>query len=137
MSTSGVRKTLLGLEGLTAVGSIAAGVMMIVDPAGPVTMGDDVLEQLGYHSWRTVGLFLIAVVGMSALLAIVAAATRHSLAGLAHLGFAAVMVTWIVVQVLRIGVESALQPVFFGVGVVVAVLAWWGYSKEIRAAFHA
>lgn len=131
-----IRRTLLGLEGITAVGAIAAGAMMLVDPAGPVTMGDDTLAQLGYHSWRTVGLFLIGVVGMSALLAIVAAVTRHSLAGLAHLGFASVMVTWIVVQVMRIGVESALQPIFFGVGVVVAGLAWWGYSREIRAAFR-
>ena len=99
-------------------------------------MGEDTLAELGYHSWRTPGLFLILFVGVVPLLAILADGQRHRLAGVAHLAFGGVLITWIVVQVSRIGFDSALQPAFLVVGLVAVGLAWWAYRAEILDAFR-
>jgi hypothetical protein len=133
MAPPGIRRTLLGLEGVTAIGALGAGVLMVADPNSSVTMGDAILADLGYRSWRTVGLFLIAINGLFPLLVVVAALRRHRLAGLGHLGFGLALVVWIVVQVLRIGVNSALQPIFLVVGLLSVVLSWRGYRGEILA----
>lgn len=132
----GIRRTLLALEGVTALGALGAGVLMLIVPDGPISMGDEVLADLGYHSWRTVALFLIAVNGLFPLLVIVADVRRHHLSGLGHLGWGVALLAWIVLQVWRIGMNSALQPTFFLVGVVVVFLAWKGYRSQILASLR-
>jgi hypothetical protein len=136
VASTAARRTLLVLEAVTSFGAIAAGSLLVIVPDGPVSMGDDALAELGYHSWRTPGLFLILFIGVLPLVAIFADGYRHRLAGLAHFAFGGALITWIVVQVTRIGFDSALQPAFLVVGLVVVGLAWRAYRAEILDAFR-
>jgi len=111
--------------------------MMILNPGEGVSMGDEVLADLGYRSWRTPGLFLFGVIGVFPTVVIVAEVRRHPLAILGHLGVGLALIGWIVVQVSRTGWISWLQPTMLVVGVAVAVLAWIGDRVGLTRALFA
>lgn len=95
-------------------------------------MGDEVLADLGYHSWRAPGLFLLGFMGLFPVLVAAAEVRRHPLAAVGHAAAGATFMGWIVVQVLRIGMVSWLQPAIFGVGAAVVSLAWWGFRPALQ-----
>ncbi len=132
-----VRPWLFGLEGFIAIGGLAAGLMMILNPGEGVSMGDDVLADLGYHSWRAPGWFLFGLIGVFPTAVIVAEVRRHRLASLGHLGVGLVLIGWIFVQVTRTGWISWLQPTMLAIGVLVAALSWIGDRAGVIRALSA
>lgn len=114
----------VGTELFMAVGAVAAGGMMIVDPSGrllgfPPEMIDDVPL---LPSWRLAGVALIAVNGVWPATVAVAALRRHPLAMAGHLLVPVTVAGWLGVQLATIGFwpgpqgATAVMAATIGVG---------------------
>jgi hypothetical protein len=128
------KNLLLGItELIVALAALPAGLLFILHPDGsalqmPVTL----LEGSPFHDYLIPGLFLFTVNGLCQLGAAILSFRRHRLAGHAGLILGILLMSWIVIQVLIIGLNSFLQYTFFIVGFLEVILAW----RIIRSPSH-
>jgi|SRR5947209_8583822 len=87
-------------------------------------MPSDWLAGTPFHSWFLPGLALLLGIGGSQLLAAYALLRGWPAARLVAIGAGAVLIVWIVVQVLVLQRFHVMQPTILLLGAVVAALAW-------------
>ena len=111
------------LQVFIGVGAIGSGVIIVSDPSG-ATMGvtTDPLQGSPFHNYLIPGLFLLIVNGAGSVAGGVVSLARKPTAGICAMMLGAILMAWIVIQVLIIGLSHWLQPLFFGVGLVELML---------------
>jgi hypothetical protein len=120
---------LIGLTLFIGLTSVAGGIGLM---GGGIPLPLELLGGSPFTSYLVPGLVLL-VVGGSALLAATALLRRHPLAAPVSMLAGLMMASYEVVEILVIGVhlDPPLQPLYFGLGVVVVVLAvrLWDTSR--------
>jgi hypothetical protein len=125
---------LVVLELFFGILGIISGLILILDPSGAgLGFGSDILEQIPFHSFLPVGLFLFAIYGLGSLVIAYGSWTRRgaSLLGSKRFGFhwawvggmtqMGVLLIWLVVEGVLIGLD--FPATYFTVVVGVAIFA--------------
>ena len=123
----GVVAWLIGLELFLAVGAVGGAVNLV--------FGGDIgtyTDRLPFDSPVLGGVALALLVAVPAAAVAIGALTRRRWADVGHVAAGLVLVGWIVMQVAIIGYISALQPIMFVLGVVIAALGGWNL-RRVRA----
>ena len=108
---------------LIGISAIAGGYGFIGDPTGAsMGMNLDLLEEAPFPDFFVPGLFLLSVNGVGHLAAGILTFLKFRYAGEVAVFFGAVLVVWIIIQVLWIGLTSFLQPLYFIFGLVEILL---------------
>ena len=114
--------TLAILLGFVGINGVYGGVGLIRDGMG---MPADWVDRLPFGSWALAGVALLIGVCVPQFAACWLIVVRHPRAVLAAAVAGAVLVAWIVVQVLVLRRYFFLQPVIAVLGLVEVSLAWW------------
>ena len=106
-----------------AIGAIPAGVLYLMDTSGArMGVSSELLKNSPLDSFLLPGLFLLLVNGLITAAASVLSFIKHKYAGMAGLMLGLILTAWIIVQVAWIGLTSFMQPMFFVIGVIEALL---------------
>lgn len=123
--------TIGALAVMVAIGAIPAGILLLTDPSGgAIGLPSAVLEGTPFPDFAVPGALLAFVVGGSQIAACVAVFALPRRVGVLGAAAGAVLVGWIVTQVMMIGLVSALQPILLAAGIVELVLG----GAALRAA---
>jgi hypothetical protein len=115
----GTKAAVVALEVLVAVAAYSGGIALAANAVDTSSY----LAQLPFSSTSFAGVALAVLVAVPATAAALAALLgRESRA--AHMTAGALLMGWIVAEVLYIGVISWLQPAMFAVGAAIVALAW-------------
>lgn len=114
---------LVALEALLALGAIAGGIGMFLDPAGTTSGLDVALADLPFPNLVLPGVALIAVNGVLPAVVAVGALRRRPWAPWGHLLVGIALLGWLLVQFWFIGGGHWLQAVYVVWGVAVTGLA--------------
>lgn len=114
-----------------ALGAIPAGFLFLADTSG-AKMGNSVemLNNSPFKSFLIPGLFLFLVNGSGNVIGAILSFRRKPISGLAGLTLGLIMVIWILFQVYWIGLSSFMQPLFFVIGLIEALIGWIIYKKS-------
>ncbi|MCB9320444.1 MAG: hypothetical protein H6570_14270 [Lewinellaceae bacterium] len=117
---------LLGLLQLVvALGAIPAGLALIIYPDGAaVGMSTTLLSQAPFKDFLIPGLFLLIGNGLSNGFGGMLAFLHRPVAGTLGLLLGVFLMAWVLIQVYFIGYLSFLQPLMFGLGVIISGLGW-------------
>lgn len=130
-----LRRLVIGLgvfQILIGLSAIAGGYGFIGDPSGAsMGMTLDLLEGAPFSDFFIPGLFLFSVNGIGHLIAGILTFLKFRYAGEVAIFFGALLVVWIIIQVLWIGMTSFLQPMYFVFGLV-EILLGVRLRKEIN-----
>jgi hypothetical protein len=122
------------LQILIAVGAIVAGIAFLMDPSGHSSgTSTAILVNSPFPDFFIPGLFLLTFNGIGNLLSAIMSFIKIKVSGFLGLAFGIILMVWVVLQVYWIGYENILQPVYFILGGVEAVI---GY-KLLRDVFKA
>lgn len=129
---TGVIRTVLALEAVTAVAAYGGGAVMIADPSGRlIGFGPGMLDRIPFSSWLLPG---VALAGSNGVLpTVVALATlrgREWPARFGHVVAGSVLLAWPVAETALFGYPLSgeprwLRPVVAGTGVAIAGLGVW------------
>jgi len=107
-----------------ATGALPAGYAMMADPSGEgLGMTTEMLTHSPFGSFLIPGIFLFTVNGLLQLIAGILTLKRRNYMWLPGIGLGIALLIWIIVQVLSIGLNSVLQPVYFGIGLIEIALS--------------
>ncbi|HOW32438.1 MAG TPA: hypothetical protein PLP88_12815 [Bacteroidales bacterium] len=107
-----------------AAGALPAGYAMMADPSGEgLGMTTEMLTHSPFGSFLIPGIFLFTVNGLLQLIAGILTLKRRNYMWLPGIGLGIALLIWIIVQVLSIGLNSVLQPVYFGIGLIEIALS--------------
>lgn len=124
-----VRTALLTLDLIVCLTAIAGGLAILL---GIFQMPGEWLHHTPFDSYQIPAMILAVVVGGSALVAAVAVIVRSEWDALTSLVAGVILLGWIVIEVAMIGLQSALQPFYFVISVVVIGLAARLFIQELR-----
>jgi hypothetical protein len=113
-----LRRALTTLEGFIAICAIAGGMGLV---SGELAMPTEWLGQT-FETYRIPGLILAIVVGGTMAAAGRVVWTDRRYARDASLGAGLVLIGWLFFQVVIIGYQSWLQPMFFLLGLIIVIL---------------
>ena len=134
-ANSRIKRLVIGLgvfQLAMAVTAGAGGIGMLGDPSGGnLGFSSEQLNATPFSDYLIPGLFLLVVIGVGHLLGGIVTFTRYRYTGEIAMFLGALLIIWIVVQVLLIGLESLLQPAYFLFGVVEILL-----GRRLRAAMQ-
>ena len=116
----GVSIALISLQLIVAVNAVGGGINGLTGAEGISTSW---LEGTPFRSYTIPSLFLLVVIGGGMLVASAAWLLRSRLAPWVSLGMGVILMSWIVVQVWMITLNSWLQPASFAAGLAIAALA--------------
>jgi len=104
-------------------GALAGGYTLISDPTGASKgWAPSLLDGTPFPDFLFPGLFLSSIIGIGHLIAGILTFSKFRFAGEVAIFFWAVLVGWIITQVLWIGLISFLQPLIFIFGLVEILL---------------
>jgi hypothetical protein len=112
-------KLVLRLNLFNAVSAIGGGIALITGAINQPSW----LNHMGFKSLYFPGVILLAIVGGSALLAVLATYKRITLANLLNVLAGLVMIFWIVVEICSIRAFHFLQGIYFVTGALIVWLA--------------
>jgi hypothetical protein len=112
------------LSAVTAVMAVASAAGAVGIAGGGVDFGDTVESRLPFQSMPLAGLALFTLVTLPMGVATWQTWRGGPRAGVTALAAGALLMGWIVVQLLFIRTFSALQPICFAYGATVAALGW-------------
>lgn len=119
-------RLLVGLELFLALGAVAGGGAMLVDPTGEGQgLPADLLDGTPFRSYLVPGIVLLLANGLVPAAVAVLAIRRDPAAAWGHRAVAAVLASWMVGETVLIGWASWMQPFFFAYAAAVAALALW------------
>jgi hypothetical protein len=119
---------------LLGLGAIAGGIALVMKPDGSV-MGFDVALLAGspFPDYLVPGLILGGLFGVGSLLVAGIGLARWRIAPFLAFAIGAGQMIWIVVELAIIRELSFLHPAFFGVGLVIALAAYFWGRPTFRA----
>ena len=110
---------------IIAIGSIPAGLSMILQPDGvALGMSTEILTESPFQDFFIPGLLLLFVIGLLQAIAAFLSFGRHQYAGVFGVVMGDILIGWISFQIYFIGLIHVLQPLFLLIGVVEAVLGF-------------
>jgi len=113
-----------------AISAIPAGITFIIDPSGQLNgTTTELLTNSPFSNFLIPGLFLLIVHGVGNLFSALLSFQRLNIASFAGMLLGTILILWIIFQVAWIGLSSFLQPLFFAIGIIEAVLGFIIYSK--------
>ncbi len=117
-----------------ALGAIPAGIGFLSDTSG-AAMGNsvDMLANSPLRSFLIPALFLLIVHGLGNVTGAILSFRKKSFSGLAGFSLGVILMLWIIIQVLWIGLSSFMQPLFFFIGIIEALLGWIILMNHIRS----
>ncbi|HEX9056700.1 MAG TPA: hypothetical protein VF818_04135 [Ktedonobacterales bacterium] len=135
MSTRLARIGVFVIDLLAAVSAVGGGIAILV---GTIQFPSEWLSRTPFASFTGPALILALVVGGSALVAAgLALLAGRELGVLASLAAGAIMMGWVVGETVMLGYISWLQPVMFGVGILMLLTAgWWWIAGSRQTTFH-
>ncbi len=113
------RKILIGLLWLAGVAAVLGGIGLIM---GKMGLPAQWLEPTGFDSYYFPGVILMAVVGGSALIAVVSQHKKLVGANLASVVAGIIMMFWVVGEIASIRELNLLQAIFFTIGLSIVLL---------------
>jgi hypothetical protein len=119
---------------LLGLGAIAGGIALVTEPDGSV-MGFDVVLLAGspFPDYLVPGLILGGLFGVGSLLVAGIGLAHWRIAPFLAFAIGAGQMIWIVVELAIIRELSILHPAFFGVGLVIAMAAYFWGRPTFRA----
>ncbi len=112
------------IQVFVAIGALPAGYAMMAEPDGHgLGMTTSLLADSPFHSFLIPGILLFTVNGIFNIVAAVFSFLRKYYAWFLGVALGIAMLIWISVQVYSIGLNSVLQPVYFGIGILEIVLS--------------
>jgi hypothetical protein len=101
---------------------LLGGIMLMRDPSGQfLQMDQAMLSTTPFANFLIPGIVLFIFVGLGNIVGFVLTLLKKGRPGLIGLLFGAVLMIWIVVQVVLIGYQSFLQPLYFLTGLLQAI----------------
>ncbi len=123
---SRIKRLVIGLgvfQIMMALSAVAGGVGLLGDPSGGnLGFSPEQLSGTPFSGYLVPGLFLLVVIGVGHLLGGIVTLARYRYAGEIAMLLGALLIIWIIIQVLLIGLVSLLQPAYFLFGVVEILL---------------
>jgi hypothetical protein len=114
--------TLLALVG---IGAVIVGVGLVIEPSGDrIGLPLDLLKNSPFDDFLIPGFALFVINGFGSLIGALLAFLKNRFAGLSTMILGIAIIIWITAQVIWIGWESVLQPIFLGVGLVELILGF-------------
>lgn len=111
---------------------LLGGIMLMRDPSGQsLQMDQAMLSTTPFADFLIPGIVLFIFVGLGNIVGFVLTILKRARPGLIGLLFGAILMIWIVVQVVMIGYQSFLQPLYFLTGLLQAVFGS-RLNKEMR-----
>lgn len=126
----GLRTVLLVLNLFVGLTAVFGGIALLL---GISQMPGEWLRNTPFNSFQVPGMILTAIVGGSALVAVVAIRVRSNWDALASLVAGLILTGWILVQVVMIGLQSGLQPFYLLIGASMIALAAFLFKSEWRS----
>ncbi|MEZ4516650.1 MAG: hypothetical protein R3C44_07360 [Chloroflexota bacterium] len=130
-------KWLLGiLQVFIGIGAVPVGLMMIIDPSGPLPI--EMLEGSPFPNFLIPGIVLFSINGVGSLIGAVLTFRQHAYAGLVAIGLGAFLMVWIVMQVWWLGPPIHwLQVLYFVLGAAELGLGWMLDPGAVRRLIRA
>jgi len=117
------------------ISALYGGYMLVLEPSGQrLQMSTSILVGTPFHDFRFPGLVLFFGLGIGALVPLPGFAFRSTWFILGSGVVGAVLLVWILVQVLLVGYVSWLQPFYAFLGAVITVLAILARHSRVPAA---
>ena len=121
-NTNGKRKVYVGLGSLQAfigIGAMGGGFMLVKDPSGSALgVPLSLLEGSPFPNFLIPGIFLLAVIGVGSMIGAGLSFTRRRYAQEIAIVLGAILIAWILIQVVIIKSFSWLHILYFILGVV-------------------
>ena len=121
-NTNGKMKVYIGLGALQAfigLGALGGGFMLVIDPSGSALgVPLSFLEGSPFPDFLIPGIFLLAVNGVGSMIGAVLSFTRRRYAQAIAIVLGAILVAWIVIQIVIIRSFSWMHILYFILGVV-------------------
>lgn len=129
MTSTPLRRALIGLEVFLAVGAFYGSLSFLNDPTGRALgmPAEEYLAGTPFRNYLAPAILLFALNGMFPLVTVVATLMKMPWAKYAHLGVGAVLTGWMVGQGLLIGIHVPIQVLMLALGLVIlalAIVAW-------------
>lgn len=118
-----LRLPLLALEGFVALGAIYGGVEMLRDPLTPMGATTELIQGSPFETFTWPGVLLLTLLGFTPLALAVGVVARVRGAVTVSGAFGVGLMAWICVQWILLPGQLWLQPLMFGIGLVVVVLS--------------
>ena len=117
---------LLGLLQLfIAIGGIASGVGLVLDPSGAdMGLNTEVLTHSPFEDYLAPGLTLFFIIGIGNIIGSAASFLRYRYSGELMVFLGGFLALWIILQVIWLGLVSWLQPIYFLLGCGELLLGW-------------
>ena len=113
------------LQAFIAVGAVAGGLGLVLDPSGEsLGIPLDLLEGTPFATFLIPGIVLFAVNGLGSLTGAIASFARHRYAGHAAMALGAFLVAWILVQGYWFAGFHWLHWLYLCSGIVELALGW-------------
>lgn len=121
------------LQAFNAISALVGGVGLMGDPTGSaLEMKISWLEGTPFPDFLIPGIFLFVVNELGNLAGFILTFRRYHYAGQIAASFGIILMIWIVLQVLGIGYQSFLPPLYFTTGMIQMILGWYLMRKTIR-----
>lgn len=118
---------------VVSVGALPAGLMMIIGPDGKsMGLSVDALKNSPFNSFLVPGLFLFIVNGIFNFTGGILCLRNHRLTSAIGLSLGTIMILWIIIQVLIIGLNSILQPLYLCIGIIEVIISIFLRNMEKR-----
>jgi hypothetical protein len=120
---------------VVAIGAIPVGILLLMDPGGQkIGTTIAVLRNSPFIDFFFPGLFLLIFLGIGNLSSAIVTFLKIEVAGFLGLVFGLILMVWIVFQIYWIGYNNFLQPLFFILGGIEAVIGYQLLRSEINSA---
>lgn len=112
-----------------AIGALPAGFLFIIDPTGSkMGMNTDYLQHSPFSTFLIPGIVLLLVNGVYSVLTAYFTYKEHSKAALMVMSQGALLLGWIIIQVLMLQMTDALHYIMGTVGLMLLVCGYWMYK---------
>jgi hypothetical protein len=110
---------------LIGIGAAVVGVGLVIEPSGGrIGLPLELLNNSPFDDYFIPGFALFVINGIGSLLGALLVFIHNRFAGFTTMILGVAMIIWITAQVIWIGWESVLQPIFLGVGLVELALGF-------------
>ena len=107
------------------IGAAVVGVGLVIEPSGDrIELPLELLKTSPFEDFLIPGFILFVINGFGSLIGALLVFLNNRFAGFTTMILGIAMIIWITAQVIWIGWESVLQPIFLGVGLVELALGF-------------
>lgn len=132
MTSTPLRRALIGLEVFLAIGAFYGSVSFLNDPTGRGLgmPAETYLPGTPFGNYLVPAIILFAVNGMFPLVIVVATLMKMPWAKYGHIAVGVLLTGWMLGQALLIGITAPIQIVFLALGLVILALALVAWNQE-------